>query len=68
MKIKLTKKQKQLLDIGRRTGHITIKDFIIIFASPISRKANLERFIAMGILKETNIPGRFIYINNIYKD
>jgi len=62
-----TKQQKQILAIGRRKGFVTLQDFIIVYSSPISRKSNLERFMAMGILVESKVPGKFIFNNLIYK-
>lgn len=45
-----TSKQKEILTIAKEKGFVTIEAFMRVFSSPISRKANLERFIALGIL------------------
>jgi hypothetical protein len=52
-----TSKQKEILAIAKEKGFVTIETFYSIFSSPISRKANYERFIALGIL--TAVDGKF---------
>jgi hypothetical protein len=48
--LNLTAKQKRILTLAKTEGYLTLIDFNSIFSSPISRKANLERFLALGIL------------------
>ena len=62
MEYKLTPRQKELIELAKERGFLTLEDFNAVFSSPISRKANLERFVAMGILKANKIIGKFIYM------
>jgi hypothetical protein len=55
--MKFTPQQKELLAIAKDKGYITLEDIYGIFSSPISRKANIERFLAAGIL--TSSEGKF---------
>jgi hypothetical protein len=52
-----TSKQKEILKIAKEKGYVILENFRAVFSSPISRKSNLERFIALGIL--TSIEGKF---------
>jgi hypothetical protein len=52
-----TVKQTEILKIAKEKGFVTVETFWSIFSSPISRKANMERFLALGIL--TAIDGKF---------
>lgn len=45
-----TPRQRELIEVAKKKGLVTQEDVNAIFSSPISRKANLERFIALGIL------------------
>lgn len=56
---KFTPKQLELLELAKK-GFLTMSDFNAVFGSPISRKANIERFLALGILELSD--GKFIYI------
>ena len=53
-----TGKQKEILEIAKEQGEITSENFQSVFSSPISRKANLERFMALGIIQ--NVEGKLI--------
>jgi len=53
-----TIKQKEILTIAKEKGYVTLETFYSIFSSPISRKANLERFLALGILTSSE-GGKF---------
>jgi hypothetical protein len=55
----LTSKQKEVINIAKEKGFVTFETFSSIYSSPISRKANLERFVALGLLVQTDIPGKF---------
>jgi hypothetical protein len=57
--MKFTTKQKEILKVAKEKGFITLETFLGIFSSPISRKANLERFVALGILIPDAIMGKF---------
>jgi hypothetical protein len=46
-----TQKQKELLSIAKKKGYVTHGDVASVFSSPIARKSNLERFIALKLLK-----------------
>lgn len=59
MDIKLTNRQEELIKIAKKKGFLTLDDFNAAFSSPISRKANLERLIALKLLKHTTIVGKF---------
>jgi len=48
--MKFTSKQVELLNIAKEKGFVTIETFKCMFSSPISRKANIERFVALGVL------------------
>ena len=57
--MKLTKNQKELTEKAEKKGFITIRDINAMFSSPISRKANIERLLALNLIKETNVIGKF---------
>jgi hypothetical protein len=42
--MKFTPKQKEILEIAKAHGFVTIETFMGVFSSPIARKANIERF------------------------
>jgi hypothetical protein len=48
--MKFTPKQKEILDKAKINGFVTVETFMGVFSSPIARKANIERFLALGIL------------------
>lgn len=52
-----TSKQKEILEMAKEKGYVTYDSFNSVFSSPISRKANMERFLALGIL--TAVDGKF---------
>jgi phage portal protein BeeE len=54
-----TPKQKEILEMAKAKGFVTIESFYSVFSSPISRKANYERFLASGILVKTETDGKF---------
>jgi hypothetical protein len=55
--MKFTPKQKEILEIAKDKGFVTLENFLGVFSSPISRKANLERFLATGLL--IAVEGKF---------
>ena len=63
MKYRLTQNQKELIKLAKEKGYINFDDLNAMFSSPVSRKANLERLIALGFLKMTRIIGKFEYTN-----
>ena len=46
-----SEKQKKLIKIAKKKGFLTTSDFIAIFSSHSARKENIDRFLALGILK-----------------
>ena len=60
----LTSRQKELIELAKEKGELVIEDFNAMFSSPISRKANIERLVALKIIKETSVLGKFSYIGN----
>jgi seryl-tRNA(Sec) selenium transferase len=49
-----TSKQREILKIAKDKGFVTLEDFNAAFSSPISRKSNIQRFLALGVLAVTN--------------
>ena len=47
--MKFSPKQKEILKIAKE-GYLNSEIIQGVFSSPISRKANIERFLAIGIL------------------
>ena len=45
-----TSKQREILKIAKDKGFVTFEDFNSVFSSPIARKANMQRFAALGVL------------------
>lgn len=68
MGFKLTSRQKELIEVAKEKGFLTLEDFNAAFSSPISRKANLERLIALGILKRTKVLNKFELNKESIKD
>ena len=60
----LTSRQTELIAIAKDKGYLTIVDFQRLFSSPVSIKANIDKLIALGILKTGEMPGRFEYSND----
>lgn len=67
MKIRLTPTQKELLKLAKEKGYLTLEDFNMFFTSPISRKSNLQRLIALGYLKADSV-GKFKYTKKEIKE
>ena len=61
---KLTNIQKKLIEVAKEKGYLTLEDLNAAYASPPTRKACLERFKALGLIKETNVLGKFELIEN----
>uniref|UniRef100_A0A6M3JD90 Uncharacterized protein n=1 Tax=viral metagenome TaxID=1070528 RepID=A0A6M3JD90_9ZZZZ len=59
---KLTPVQKQLINIAEEKGFLALEDFNAGYSSQITRKACIERFKALGLIKETSVLGKFEYI------
>lgn len=62
--VTLNKIQKELLETAKEKGFLTLQDFIKAYTSPLSRKQNIERFRALGYLKDTETIGKFTYIGD----
>ena len=62
-----TPKQKELIKLAKEKGFITHETLNAVFSSPIARKANLEKFIAMKILKETDMVGKYKLDTDVLK-
>lgn len=58
----LTSRQKNLMNLAKTKGFLTLEDFQAEFTSPISRKSNLERLLALKLIKSSVIIGKFDYI------
>ena len=56
-----TSLQLEILKIAKEKGFVTHEDFNRVYSSPISRKANLERFLALQVL---NIDGVNFKLNS----
>lgn len=54
--------QKRLLEKARKQRFLEMNDFIKEYASPVSRRAAIERFVALGYLKESKTPNKYDYI------
>ena len=54
--------QKQLLKLAKEKGFLELKDFIQAYASPVTQKAAIERFVMLGYIQEGEIPNKFNYI------
>ena len=57
----LTSRQKELIEVAKEKGFLVMSDFQKLFSSPVSLKANIDKLIALGILK-SETPGRFEYV------
>lgn len=60
----LTSRQKELIAIAKGKGFLTLNDFQKLFSSPVSLKANIDKLVALGILKAGEVIGRFEYSND----
>lgn len=54
--------QTELINIAKEKGFLTLDDFKKYYTSPITIKANIERFIVLKYLKETTTFGKFDYV------
>lgn len=54
-----TSKQLEILKLAKDKGFVTVEAFYSVYSSPISRKANIERFLALGIFVQGD-NGRFM--------
>ena len=64
--MKLSPQQELLLEMAKKKGYVTLDDASGIWSSPTFQKANIKRFVILGILKHNTIVGRFDY-NGINK-
>ena len=62
MEYKLTNIQKKLIEVAKEKGYLTLEDLNAAYASPPTRKACLERFKALGLIKDSGVLGKFEYI------
>jgi hypothetical protein len=62
MKSKFNETQKEILKKAEKQGHLTRDDFMMYYSSPITIKANIKRFILLGLLKETDDEDKFEYV------
>ena len=60
MEIKFNAIQKELIKIAKEKGFLTLDDFKKYYTSPITIKANIGRFLALGYFKSDN--GKFEYV------
>ena len=56
-----TSKQREIIDMAKERGFVTAESFIGVYSSPISRKSNIERLLALGIL--TYVEGQKLKLN-----
>lgn len=61
MKIKLTEAQKELVDLAKKKGFLTMYDAMAQYSNVDYAKNIIRRLVILGLLKESEIPGRFIY-------
>lgn len=61
MQIRLNKLQTQLFELVKEKGFITLDDVSTIWTTGETKRANLIRFVNVGILKQSSIVGRFDY-------
>jgi len=61
METQFNNTQKTLLEEAKKKGFILVEEFEKYYTSPITIKANIRRFIALGFLKESTTPGKFEY-------
>lgn len=59
--ITLPKAQKELLEKAKEKGFLELTDFVMAYASPVTRKAAIERFVALGLIIPTNTPNKYKY-------
>ena len=64
MEVKLNEIQEALINDAKEKGFLTLEDFKKYYTSPITIKANIERFKALGFLKESNVLGKFDYVGD----
>ena len=60
--VKLNETQKILIQAAKEKGFLNLDDFKLHYTSPITIKANLERFILMKILGEDGGDGKYKYL------
>ena len=62
MKVRFNEQQIALLEKAQSQGFLTMQDLIAVYSSPLTRKNNIERFIALGYLKLGENINKFEYI------
>lgn len=60
--VKLNETQNELLRISKEKGFLTDDDFKLHYTSPITIKANIERFILMKIIDKKDDEGKYKYL------
>ena len=65
MEINFNKIQKGLLSKAKETGYLTNDDFVRAYACSLTIKANIKRFIALGILEWDEGECYYKYIGEI---
>jgi len=61
MEYTLTPIQKKLIEIAKERGYLIVEDFMAAYSSPFTRKAVIERFLAMKLIAHP-INFKFNYI------
>lgn len=62
MQLVLNKVQREFFNFAKKKGHVSIDDAGMFWTSSTYRKNNLMRFVSAGILKHSEIGGRFDYV------
>lgn len=62
MEVKLNLIQKELMATAKEKGYLVLEDFKKYYVSPITIKANIERFMALGYIQESAVLGKFDYV------
>jgi hypothetical protein len=60
--VKLNETQNELLRVSKEKGFLTDDDFKLRYTSPITIKANTERFILMKIIDKKDDEGKYKYL------
>lgn len=61
MTIKLNATQEELIITAKDKGFLIKDDFKLHYTSPITIKANIERFILLNIIEKPDGMGRYSY-------
>ena len=65
----LTKKEKQIINIGLKKDFLIIDDFLDIYSDKNTAKSKMSRFIRLGIIEKFNgIIGKFKIVEEKKKE